>query len=500
MAWVVLGVRMRSSTPFFQAFGPLLFGRRPGSRVKAVKAITSLGELYEIFGDLVPEKMLGLEPKGANSRDRMLPPRVTFWAFVWQALNPESSCREVTRKIEAWWRWMQKDRSGAGLLSASAYCQARQRLEADTLELILGHTAHNLERHVLQEEKGPQKRRVKILDGTGLSAPDTEENQAVWPQSSWQKEGLGFPSIKLVGLFSLASGAVLEHQLGNLHEHESQLFRKLLPRVRKEDIIVADRAFCSYAALATLVMQKADGLMRLHQARKVDLRQGKALGPMDRLITWERPAQCPPGWSLAEFDALPQSLPVRIIGLKVAVPGYRTRALTLVTTLIDAETYPAETLRELYAQRWNVELHFHQIKVALAMDVLSCKSPDMIEKEILIRLIAYNLVRAFMQRAAHLHHVALDRLSFKGALDTTRHFAAAIHAASRSVRQQDELIAQMLAAMASDPVPSRPGRSEPRARKRRPKNYQLLTKPRHQTGNLPRRNRPNQNRPKPALS
>jgi hypothetical protein len=491
---------MRSSTPFFKAFGPLLFGRRPGSKVKEVKALESLGELYEVFGDLVPEKMLGLEPKGVNSRNRMLPPQVTFWAFVWQALNPASSCREVTRKIEAWWRWMQKDRRGAGLLSASAYCQARQRLETDTLELILDHTANNLERHVLQEEKGLKQRRVKILDGTCLSAPDTVENQTVWPQSSWQKEGLGFPMIKLVGLFSLSSGAMLEHQLGNLHEHESQLFRKLLPRVRKDDIIVADRAFCSYATLATLVRQKADGLMRLHQMRKTDLRQGKALGPMDRLVCWEKPPKAPAGWSEEEFAALPQSLRVRIIGLKVSVPGYRTRKVTLVTTLLDATVYPADELRELYAQRWNVELHFHQIKVALAMDILSCKSPDMIEKEILIRLIAYNLVRAFMQRAAHVHHSSLERLSFKGALDTTRHFAAAIHAASATPRKQDTLIAEMLAAIAFDPVPSRPARSEPRAKKRRPKNYQLLTKPRAKMGNLPHRNRPRKTTPKTALS
>ena len=491
---------MRSSTPFFKAFGPLLFGRRPGSKVKEVKAIESLGELYEVFGDLVPEKMLGLESKGVNSRDRMLPPRVTFWAFVWQALNPNSSCREVTRKIEAWWRWMQKDRRGMGALSASAYCQARQRLEVDTLELILGHTAHNLERHVLQDERGPQRRRVKILDGTCLSAPDTAENQALWPQSSWQKEGLGFPQIKLVGLFSLASGAALEHQLGNKHEHESQLFRKLLPRVRKDDIILADRAFCSYAALASLVAQRADGLMRLHQMRKVDLRRGKALGSRDRLITWEKPAKIPTGWREDEFAALPESLTVRIIGLTVSVPGYRTRAVTLVTTLLDASAYPADELRELYAQRWNVELHFHQIKVALAMDILTCKSPDMIEKEIFIRLIAYNLVRAFMQRAAHLHHVDLDRLSFKGALDTSRHFAPAIHAASSTPRKQDQLIIEMLATIASDPVPDRPGRSEPRAKKRRSKNYQLLTKPRAQMGNLPHRNRPHKNRPKTALS
>lgn len=491
---------MRSSTPFFKAFGPLLFGRRPGSKVKEVKEIKSLGELYEVFGDLVPEKMLGLEPEGPNSRDRMLPPRVTFWAFVWQALNPNSSCREVTRKIEAWWRWMQKDRRGKKALSESAYCQARQRLETDTLELILGHTAHNLEMHVLQGEKGPQKRCVKILDGTCLSAPDTAENQAIWPQSSWQKEGLGFPQIKLVGLFSLASGAALEHQLGNKHEHESQLFRKLLPRVRKDDIILADRAFCSYGALAALVAQKADGLMRLHQMRKADLRQGKALGPRDRLITWEKPAKIPAGWSEEEFATLPESLTVRIIGLTVAIPGYRTRVVTLVTTLLDAAVYPADELRELYAQRWNVELHFHQIKVALAMDILSCKSPEMVEKEILIRLIAYNLVRAFMQRAAHLHHIDLDRLSFKGALDTARHFAPAIHAASSTPRTQDQLIIEMLTAIAFDPVPDRPGRSEPRAKKRRSKNYQLLTKPRALMGNLPHRNRPHKKHPKMALT
>jgi hypothetical protein len=496
----MLVIWMSSSTPFFEAFGPLLFGRRPGSTVKKVKAIESLGELYEVFGDLVPEKMLGLERRGKNSRDRMLPPRVTFWAFVWQALNPKSSCREVTRKIEAWWRWMQKDRSGEGVMSASAYCQARQRLETDTLELILGHVAHNLERHVLQDEKGPQKRRVKILDGTCLSAPDTKENQSVWPQSSLQKEGLGFPMIKLVGLFSLSSGAVLEHQLGNLHEHESQLFRKLLPKVRKDDIIVADRAFCSYASLATLVSQKADGLMRLHQMRKSDLRRGKALGPMDRLITWTKPPSCPAGWSEPEFEALPETLAVRIIGLHLSIPGCRTRSVTLVTTMVDAEAYPAEVLRKLYAQRWNVELHFHQLKVALGMDVLSCKSPDMVEKEILVRLIAYNLVRVFMQRAAHLHQADLSRLSFKGSLDTTRHFASAIHAAAGTPRRQDALIAEMLAAIAFDSVLYRPGRSEPRAKKRRSKNYHLLTKPRGKMYVPPHRNRPASKSPKPALS
>lgn len=147
--------RMAISTPFFKAFGPLLFGRKPGSKLREIKQVKSLGELYEVFGDMVPEKLLGGAERGTNSRERSLPPRVTFWAFVWQVMQPESSCREVVRKVEAWWRWMQKDRFGKGVLSASAYCQARARLETETLQLILSHTAHNLERHVLSEEVGP---------------------------------------------------------------------------------------------------------------------------------------------------------------------------------------------------------------------------------------------------------------------------------------------------------------------------------------------------------
>lgn len=491
---------MGISTPFFKAFGPLLFGRKPGSKLTEIKQIESLGELYEVFGDMVPEKLLGREKRGTNSRERSLPPRVTFWAFVWQVMQPQSSCREVVRKVEAWWRWMQKDRSDTRGLSASAYCQARARLETETLELILSHTAHNLERHVLSEEFGPAGRRVRIVDGTGVSMPDTPANQNCWPQPGAQKPGLGFPVAKLVGLFSLASGALLEHEVGRLREHDSLLLNRMMGKIRKGDILLADRAFCSYAALAALVARGADSVMRLHQARPCDLRRGKMLGKLDRLVEWTRPQQCPPGCDQTTFEALPSKMAVRLIGLRVQVPGFRSRTITLVTTLIDPELYPADELRELYAKRWNVELHFHQIKIALGMDVLRCQSPEMIEKEILVHLIAYNLIRTFMQRAAHIHHVDLSRMSFKGALDTSRHFAAAVHAASLTPRKQDALIAQMLAAIASDPVPLRPNRSEPRAKKRRPKNYRLLTQSRHTMTLDQHRNRWKAKSPKCPLS
>ena len=346
---------------------------------------------------------------------------------------------------------------------------------------------------------GSRGRAVKIVDGTGLSMPDTPAHQALWPQPSGQQPGCGFPQMKLVGLFSLSSGALLERASGNLQVHESLLFRQLWDKLQRGDVLLADRGFCSYAALASLQQRGVDSVMRLHQKRPADFRAGRPLGPDDRLILWQKPAQRPEAWSVAEFAALPETLTLRMIRLRVEAPGFRTREVVLVTTLRDAQAYPADALRELYGERWNVELHFHQIKVSLAMDVLRCQSPEMIQREVLLHGIAYNLIRCLMQRSAHLHRVPLDRISFKGTLDTLRQWTSVI-AAAGTPRQQDQLIDQMLATIARDPVPERPGRSEPRARKRRPKNYQLLTKPRRQTGHLPRRNRPKKSHPKTALS
>jgi hypothetical protein len=384
--------------------------------------------------------------------------------------------------------------------STSAYCQARARLDPAALELICGHLCWSLERNTLSEERWLRERSVKIIDGTCLSMPDTEANQALWPQPSSQQASLGFPMMKLVGLFSLGSGALLETATGNLHVHESVLFRGLWDKLKRNDVVLADRGFCSYATLASLQQRGVDSVMRLHQMRRADFRAGRALGPEDRLVTWQKPAQRTQTWSVEEFDALPQTLTLRLVRLHVAAQGFRTRTVVLVTTLLDSQVYSADALRELYGERWNVELHFHQIKTLLAMDVLRCKSPELIHREVALHRIAYNLVRNVMQRSAHLHHVPLGRISFKGSLDTLRHWSAVIAAAGETPRKQKELIAQMLAAIARDLVPERPGRSEPRAKKRRSKNYQLLTQPRHKIGNLPRRNRPRKLTPKHALS
>jgi len=469
---------MTPTTPFFKPFGSLLFGRRSRSALDSIFKLENLEDLYAIFGDSFPDRLLKGNAKGVNSRHRSLPPQVTFWAFVAQALSPKMSCREVVRRVEAWWRWGQL--RSAKSLTDSAYIQARQRLDLPTLCLIRRQVAWQLERTVLNKERWLEGREVKIVDGTGFSMPDTAANQAAWPQPSAQKPGCGFPVAKMVGLFSLSSGALLEECVGDLHGHESVLFTSLWDQLSKGDIVLGDRGFCSYGSMVTLLGRGVDSVMRLHQMRKVDLRRGRRLGPGDQLVTWRkgpRPKASP--LNAAQWESLPPTLAVRIIRVIVETRGFRTRTVLIATTLTDASLYPASALRELFIRRWTIELHFAQIKTILGLDVLRCQSPDMIRKELQIHLIAYNLVRVLMQKAAHLHDVPLQRISFKGSLDTLRHWAAAIHASSRNPRKQTELINRMLQAIVANPVPLRSGRTEPRATKRRPKNYMFLNKPRH---------------------
>ena len=331
---------MALKTPFFKAFGPLLFGRGKTSVLKSLQDLESLEDLYAIFGHLFEVHLLDPTEKGVNSRRRRLPASVTFWAFVAQALSPRSSCREVARRIEVWWRW--GNLRSAQTITPSAYCQARQRLTLHTLQIIAGQVAWAVERHVLKSEKWLEGREVKIIDGTGVSMPDTPENQAIWPQPVGQKPGCGFPVMKVAGLFSLASGALLEHVAGRQTTHDSTLFRELWGKLKKGDIILADRAFCSYGAMAALAHRGIDTVVRLHQLRKSDFRFGRRLGLGDRLVVWTKPKQCPEVWSQDEFARLPEQLPVRLVRTVITAEGFRTRSVLIIPTLTNAEVYPAK--------------------------------------------------------------------------------------------------------------------------------------------------------------
>jgi hypothetical protein len=496
---------MSFATPFFHAFKSLLFGKPPVSSLKKAMAqlpkLTSLAELRQLFGAYFPAALLAPNSCGNNSRKRIFCLEVTFWAFLDQVLTPMGPCRESVRKIMAWHRF-ENPRGPIGDMSAdtSAYCQARLRLPIKTIKDINAHLVARLQANTPTEALW-RGRRVKLVDGTGISMPDTAANQALYPQSNSQKPGCGFPAMNLVGIFCLSSGALLQVAHGDRLAHETKLFASLWHTVEKGDVIVEDRAFCSFGAFAGLLARGADVLARLPEkkCRQAISSQLPKNGNCDLLITWKRPSQPPPSMSQEQFESLPESLTVRVVRMDISRRGFRTQSVTLITTLSDP-TITAQELAALYLRRWEIELHFREIKVLLNMDVLRCKTPAMIERELLMHLVAYNLVRTLMQTSALCHGADLGRLSFKGTLDTVRHFANAAHAAEGKPKTIQALTAELLMAVAKDPNPLRPNRSEPRAVKRRRKNYHLLTKPRHEMGHLPHRKIGRETNPKSSLS
>lgn len=463
--------------------------------------IDSLVQLRQLFGSYFPAALLSRKSSGANSRNRIFSLETIFWAFLDQTQTPEGSCRETVRKIMAW-RRLEAPRGPIGDMSpdTSAYCKARSRLPLDIMQDINAHLAERLVRNTPRDTLW-RGRRIKLVDGTGVSMPDTTANQALYPQSSGQKPGCGFPAMNLVGIFCLSSGALLHVAKDSRQVHETKLFERLWYTVERGDVIVADRGYCSFGAFANLAGRGADVLMRLPETkcrRAIGSKLPKSEN-FDVQITWRRPSQRIPSMRVEDFELLPEELPVRVIRANIAQHGFRSQSITLITTLTDP-AITAQELLALYFRRWEIELHFREIKILLNMDVLRCKTPEMIERELLMHITAYNLIRSLMQTSAASYGADIGRLSFKGSLDAVRHFANAAQAAGDKPRTVNAIIQEMLAAIAKDPNPHRPGRSEPRAIKRRPKNYHLLTKPRHRMGNLPHRNKGTVANPKSALS
>jgi hypothetical protein len=284
--------------------------------------------------------------------------------------------------------------------------------------------------------------------------------------------------MRFVVLFSLSSGAIGKVIFGNWHQHELRLVRGLFESLDKGDILLGDRAYGEYLTMASLPLRGIDAVARLHGARKADFRKpNKRLARDDGLFLWQKGLQqstllTPPQWA-----AIPSQITVRIIRFE-AVVRRRKKRIRLVTTLLDAQAYPAEDLIALYARRWNLELALRHLKTTMGMELLRCQSPQMAQKELLAYLVAYNVIRCLMAEAVALAEVQMERLSFKGTMDTLRQYTLALHGQSSKKRQR-ELWQQLLSNIAEDLVPLRPHRREPRAVKRRPKAYQLLNKPRH---------------------
>ncbi len=473
-------------TPFFPQLRSRLAAL--GQRVQRVRQ-HSLPCLDQLLGPLLPEALLAPAPKGPHSRDRVYNLRRTFFGFLYQVLNPCCPCREIVRQILALLSLCDGPAASAG---TSAYCQARDRLPLDVLTSARQAAAAKADQNA-QPWHGFQ---VKVIDGTGLSLPDTPSNQQAYPQSAEQKPGCGFPLMKIVAVFSLATGALLAYAKGHKRQHELGLLHSLLDQFKPGDLVLADRGFSVYTLMALLLGRGVHSVFRLHHARTADLRQGKCLGNNDRLLTWFKPQnwQRHPYMGLESWNQIAAHMSVRLVRVSLAVPGFRTRSVLLVTTLLDPLAYPARELARLYLQRWHIELWFRDIKTSMGMDVLRCQTPQMIHKELEMFFIAYNLIRCLMIQASLAHDAALDRLSFKGTVDSVRQFSAAI-AQARSKKKQQQLIAQLLQVIAQDPVPHRPGRREPRAVKRRPKPFAKLNRPRHQFIEVGHRDRNWKNKP-----
>ena len=477
----LLSLWMLQNTPFLPGLSHHLFGRQRRSQLDALRVQSeqwrqsSLSRLCEIFGPWLPVALLAPTAQGTNSRQRTYPLPLTFWAFLSQVLSPGCACREVVRKIQAW--YAPRDKSPDS--GTSAYCQARRRLPLTTLMQLHQTLAAKLSARLTPPELW-LGRRVKVVDATGLSMPDTAANQKAWPQPSEQKPGCGFPVVKLAACFCLASGALLEWVEGTLYEHDGRLLQKLLSAFKKGDVVLADRGFSSFASLATLLVRGVDAVMRVHHFRKLDWRVGQRLGPRDRLVTWKKGLLQGQLWSREQWEQLPGELTVRLVEIVVAVPGFRTQKLVLVTTLLDARTYSAAALGQLYFRRWAVELCFRDLKTTLGLDVLRCQTPAMVRKEIVMHALAYNLIRALMQDIAQNYQVSVQRLSFKGTVDALRQWRERFENANAQPRVTCKLRKLFYQSIANDLLLDRPERSEPRAVKRRPKNFRLLTKPRHE--------------------
>lgn len=410
-------------------------------------------------------------------RDRIWNPVLTFWTFLVQVLHPGSACREAV----AWVLAEQAIKSERRISpDASAYCQARKRVPLSVFVAIL----HKVGQYLQDKAKDQPLwygRRVRLVDGSSCSMPDTPDLQAVFGQPDGQKRGCGFPVARIVAMFCWTTGAVLDVAIGPYRSSELTLVHPLWGQLKRGDIVLADRFYCTYVILAKLLAHGCDAVFRLHggRSRTMDFRKGKRLGRHDRLMTWDRPTICPRGLSREQWMALPENLTIRVLRFSTYVPGFRSWTILVATTLLDPGAYPLEAIAALYGDRWTVELRLRDIKTTMQMDVLLGKSPDVVRKEIIMHLLAYNLIRALMGQAAQKHGRPLHCLSFVGTVQHLNALAPYLWLFA-GTNQSDVLYALLLEWIARDKLPHRSGRVEPRAVKRRPKEYDRLNKPRHE--------------------
>jgi hypothetical protein len=400
-------------------------------------------------------------------------PALTLWTFLSQVLDASPSCRAAVARA---WVAVALSRPPQDVDTGN-YCRARAKLPAVLLQRLALQVGQRLEQAVPATWLW-HGHHSHLIDGFTVSLPDTAENQQQYPQPNTQQPGLGFPLVRVVAMLSLATATVQGLAYGPYQGKESgetALFRTLLDQLPAGDLVVADRYYCSYFLVAMLQARGVDVVLRLHQGRRCDLRRGRRLGPNDHVVVWRKPQR--PDWMDEEtYAALPASLEVREIRQQLTTPGCRVETLHVVTTLLDAEEYPPEEIAELYHQRWHVELDIRSLKITLKMEELRCVTPFMVEKELWAHVLAYNLVRKVAAQAALQRGVSPRQISFAASQQLVLGAWSKLTEATTAERLR--LAAGLLVVLGKERVGHRPGRCEPRAKKRRPKKGKLLMKPR----------------------
>lgn len=406
---------------------------------------------------------------GVIWRERLLPPVEVVKLFLLQILWGNTACDHLPRLASR-------------RFSGEAYCKARARLPLAVLEKLL--TTSTQAMLAATRDSGLWRgHRLWLVDGTGFSMPDTAELRAHFGQPGGQAVGCGFPVAHCLALVHAASGLIQKFVVAPLRTHDMSLVTALLENFRRGDVVGGDRGFSSYAHLALLWQRGVLGLFRAHQKLRVNFTPGRAhvrpgikrtrgqrglpysrwvkqLGELDQLVEWYRPKDRPAWMTPEQYAALPESLLVRELRYTITRRGFRVRQVTLVTTLLDPERYPATELAQLYLRRWRIETNFGHLKTTLGMDVLHCKTVAGVQKEATMFVLVYNLVRMVMREAAQRQHVDVERISF---IDTLRWLMTA---------PADSRLPPLLI------NPCRAGRHEARVRKRRPKQYPLMKRPR----------------------
>jgi len=410
--------------------------------------------------------------------DRVYPPLVTLWVFLSQVLSADHSCRAAVARLIA-----HRVSRGQGPCSpdTGAYCQARKRLPEKFFSTVACETGRALEAGVDRKWRW-KNRRVHMFDGSTVSMPDTAANQRAYPQLYNQAPGVGFPIARIAAIISLSCGAILDlgiSRYAGKGQGEVSLLRKLWSIFQSGDVLLTDCGLSSWTELVLLQQRGVDCVTRLNKARRTaDFRRGKRLGKEDHIVRWPKPPK-PRTVDRKTYDTLPDFLTVRELRVSVEQPGFRTKSIIVGTTLLDPQEFTRDDLAQLYRARWHQELDLRSIKVTLQMDILRCKSPELVRKEIWTHVLAYNLIRTVMAQAATKHGIEPRSISFKGTLQTLEAFQPLIDFQDqRGSLHRLSLYQHLLDAIAVHRVADRPDRFEPRKKKRRPKPYDRLMKSR----------------------